>query len=243
MKKLLVLFIVMLTLSSNAQEVLLRYNTQKGDVYEAKMIMKQEVGAFMATTTETLMTLKIKDVSDDEIVNEMTIDGMKLNMIQGENIINYDSSLSDDELDDAGKMMKAQMQPVFEAVISTTQNKLGEILKVSVEPNNPQASQMVDQSTSTVFPEEAVKVGSSWTDTKDQNGLKVISTYTVKSITKDQVDLKVEGDISGLGTGKMSGEMKIDKETGMIKVSNAELTMETQGIKTKLSITFEFEKK
>lgn len=243
MKKTATLLLFMLALSISAQETLLRYNTKVGDTYSIQMKMKQEVGTLMAQTTESFMSLQTIAVTDTTIVNEMKIEKMTMDMIQGQNIINYDSSKSDEELDDTGKMLKAQLAPVLSAVITTTQNKIGQVLDISVNPNLPQAAQMTNQSSNTIFPKEAVSVGSTWSDKKEENGMSITTSYTVTAIDREFVELELKGTVAGMGSGTLSGNMKLVKATGMPVTSSMQMDFDIQGMASKMGVEVEFTKK
>lgn len=243
MKNYVFLFVAFFGLQISAQETLLRYNSKVGDAYDVKMTIKQEVGDFMAQTTEMEMSMKITEVSDTSITNESKISKMKMNMVQGQNIIDFDSSKSDDELDETGKMMKAQLGAVLSAVITSTYSKYGEVLNVSIEPNIPQAAQMAQQSSFTIYPKEAVKVGSTWSETKEENGMTFTSNYKVDAISVDEVDLSITGEVSGMANGKISGNMKLDKETGMLINSSVKMDMNVQGMASVTEVSGQYIKK
>ena len=230
MKKILFLFIVAITLQATAQEsVLLRYNYKKGDVYEIKMTMKQEVGAFMAQTTKLLMTQTTISTEDKVFINEGKIANISLDMLQGGNSINYDSSKKEEELDDTGKMMKQQMDPVLSSTIQTKTNDLGDVLDITITPDNPQTAQMSQQNSSVVYPKEAVSVGSEWTSTDEEGGMTIKLTYKVAKITPTTVVLDLSGEVSGLAKGTATGSMIVDRESGVPSTSKIEMKMETQG--------------
>jgi len=59
MKKLLLLFITATAINISAQEsVVLRYNYQKGDTYQIKILMSQDMGVVMSQKTASIMTQK-----------------------------------------------------------------------------------------------------------------------------------------------------------------------------------------
>lgn len=230
MKNVLLLFVAIVSINLAAQEsVILRYNFKKGDVYQIKMKMTQEMGAVMAQTTNTIMSQKTVAIEGDTIVNESKIDKMTMNMVQGGKVMNFDSSKNDDELDEMGKMMKTQMAPIFSAVITSKTNSLGDVLDVSVSPSVPQVAEMGKQNSSIVYPKEAVKIGSNWSTTKQETGMTVKIDYTVKSISDKEVILNISGDVSGMGTGTVSGDMNIEKASGVPVSSKMQMKIDVQG--------------
>ena len=117
MKKLLFLCFLMLSIYVNAQEaVLLRLNYEKGVTYDISMKSSQEMGTVMSMGMTLDMSVKILEVKDGIYESEMKFSKISMDMLQWGNIMSYDSSKSDAELDDTGKMMKAQMEPMLEAI-------------------------------------------------------------------------------------------------------------------------------
>lgn len=238
MKKLLVLLLVVSSTISFAQEtVLLRLNYAKGDVYNAKMTMSQEMGTMMSMGMNIDMSMNIVDVSDDTSISEMKITKMTMDMLQAGNVMSFDSSKSDDELDEMGKMMKAQMSPMLTSVITSKSNNLGEVLEMKAEPNVPGMDDFANQS-NVVYPKEAIKVGSTWTFQKNQKGMVLDFIYTVKSILKDKVELGITGKSSGMATGDITGTMSVDKESGvpLSSVIDMALSMQGQDLTSKITM-------
>ncbi|SDR78414.1 hypothetical protein SAMN05216503_0892 [Polaribacter sp. KT25b] len=239
MKKLLVLFLVVSSTISFAQEsVLLRLNYNKGDVYNAQMTMSQEMGTMMSMGMNIDMNMKIIDVTDDTNTSEMSFTKMTMDMLQAGNVMSFDSTKSDDELDEAGKMVKAQMSPMLAAVLTAKGNNLGEVIEMKAEPNVPGMDDFANQS-NVIYPKEAVKVGSTWTYQKNQKGMILDFVYTVKSILKDKVELDITGKSSGMATGDITGTMNIDKESGvpLSSVIDMKLSMQGQDLISKVTMT------
>ncbi|WP_397446126.1 DUF6263 family protein [Polaribacter sp. R77954] len=243
MKKLVLLIITLIAVNLTAQQsVVLRYNYKKGDVYEIKMKMTQEMGDVMAQTTNMVMSQKTVAINGDTIVNNTKIEKMSMDMLQGGQIISFDSSKKDDELDEMGKMMKTQMAPLLSVVMTSKLSSLGDLLDTTIEPNIPQAQEMGKQNSSVVYPKEEVKVGSTWSTTKQENGMTVKIDYTVKSISDTEVVLNIGGDVSGMGTGTVSGNMNIDKDSGVPVVSKLEMNLNVQGQNLKIGVSSTIEK-
>ncbi|MDP5104826.1 MAG: hypothetical protein NWQ31_01495 [Polaribacter sp.] len=239
MKKLLVLLLVVTSTISFAQEsVLLRLNYAKGDEFKAEMKMSQEMGTMMSMGMSIDMSMSVVDVTDDTNISEMKITKMTMDMLQAGNVMSFDSTKSDDELDEMGKMMKAQMSPMLSSVITSKGNNLGEVLEVKAEPNVPGMDDFTSQ-TNVVYPKEAIKVGSTWTFQKDQKGMILDFVYTVKAILKDKVELDITGTSSGLATGDITGTMNIDRASGIPLTSNIDMSLTLQGQKmnSKVSMT------
>ena len=164
-------------------------------------------------------------------------------MLQGGNAMSFDSTKSDEELDAVGKQMKTQMQPMLEALMFAKGNNLGEIIDIKIEPNVMGMEDIVKQSSSVVYPKEAVKVGDSWTKTKEEKGMKMDFVYTVKSIDEDNVNLVISGDVSGMATGKIAGNMQIDSASGVPLSSIVTMLMNINGQEMTTKVTMETTKK
>jgi hypothetical protein len=244
MKKLLVLFLVVSANISLAQEsVLLRLNYEKGATYDVAMKMSQEMGTMMSMGMAINMDIKVLDVNDDTYESEMKFTKMTMDMLQGGNAMSFDSTKKDEELDEAGKMMKAQMGPMLQAIITAKGNNLGEMIAVSVAPNVPGMEDIANQSSNVVYPKEAVKVGSTWTTTKEQKGMKMDFLYTVKSILKNKIILDLSGKVSGMATGNISGSMEIERSSGIPLNSLIDMDLSVSGQELKSKITMTMSKK
>ena len=244
MKKLLILFLVISANLSLAQDAaLLRLNYEKGATYDVEMNISQEMGTVMSMGMLINMDIKVLDVNGDTYDSEMKFTKMTMDMLQGGQVMSFDSTKSDDELDETGKMMKAQMGPMLSALISAKGNNLGEILEVKVEPSIPGVEDMAKQSSNVVYPTEAVSVGSTWTMTKEEKGMKMDFLYTVKSISSDKIVLDLSGDVSGMATGTISGNMNIDKASGIPENSTIDMNMSVSGQELKSTIKMTMVKK
>lgn len=244
MKKLLILFLLIYANISVAQEsVLLRLNYEKGATYDVSMKMTQNMGAIMSTGISINMDIKILDVKEDIYDSEMKFTKMSMNVLQGGNVMSFDSTKNEDELNDTDKMMKAQMGPMLEAVVFAKGNNLGEVLEVSVNPNVPGMEDIANQSSNVVYPKEAVKVGSTWTMTRDDKGMKMDFIYKVKSILKDKLILDLSGDVSGMASGKINGNMDINRKSGIPLNTSINMTLSVSGQELKSNVTMTMSKK
>lgn len=243
MKKLLVLFLVItanLTVAQGSEnQVLLRLNYEKGATYDVAMKVNQEMGTIMSMGMSINMDIKVLDVIGDTYDSEMKFTKMTMDMLQGGQAVSYDSTKSDDELDDTGKMMKAQMGPMLKAVIFLKGNDLGEVLETKIEPAIAGMEDLAKQSNNVVYPKEAIKVGSSWNMTKNEKGMKMNFIYTVKSISNKTIVLDLTGDVSGMATGKIFGKMNIETTSGIPAESfiNMDLDVSGQVLKSKITMT------
>lgn len=230
MKKLLILIVIAFTINTNAQEsTLLRLNHKKGDAYVTTMKMSQDMGGVMSMDISIIMNTDITESSKDTYVSKMKISSISMDMSQGGIDMSYDSSKTDDELDATGKMIKAQMGPMLEAVITVKGNNLGEITETLIEPNIPGTSDLTNQTNNVVYPKKALRVGDSWTMKKEEKGMVIDFVYTVKSIASANILLNVTGKVSGNATGTVVGTMDVDKKSGMPLVSKIDMDLTSQG--------------
>lgn len=240
MKKIILALLLGVTMVSVGQEkVLLRLNYEKGDAYEMNMKMTQDMGATMSMSSNMTMLQNVKSVSGDEYEIDSKITKIVMNMSQGGMQMSYDSSKKEEELDETGKMMKTQMGPMLQAVITTKSNSLGKVIETKVVPNVPGASDLTQQSNSVVYPEKAVILGDTWSMTKDSKGMKFNFIYKVKAITLKNVSLDISGTVEGLATGNITGFMNVDKKSGLPLTSKINMAMKIQGqdLKTNINMT------
>jgi hypothetical protein len=240
MKKLLILFVMVFAMNMTAQEsALLRLNYKKGDTYIMNMNMTQDMGTMMSMDMSMIMKQDIASVTGDTYVSKMKITKMTMDMSQGGNNMSYDSSKSDDTLDAGGQMMKAQMGPMMQVVITVKGNNIGEISETTVEPNIPGTQDLAKQSSNVVYPKKAVRVGDTWTMSKSEKGMEMNFVYKVKSITREFVLLDISGKVGGVADGSISGDMKVDRNSGVPLTSHINMNMTVQGQEmiTKMSAT------
>ena len=239
MKKLLILFLVISANLVQAQDsVLLRLNYEKGATYGVTMDMSQDMGAVMSMGMTINMDIKVLDVTEDTYNSEMKFSKISMDMLQGGQTMSFDSTQSVDELDEMGKKIKSQMDPMLKAVVYAKGNNSGEVLEARVEPNVIGMEDLANQSSNVVYPKEALKVGSTWSTSKDQKGMVMDYIYTVKSISKENVVLDLSGKVSGMAAGTISGSIIIERASGIPVDSkiNMDMSVSGQDMKTKVSM-------
>ena len=241
MKKFFTVLSLTAMLVSTAQEsTLLRINYKKGDKYEMKMEMTQDMSsAGMIMDMRMEMDIDVINAEDTVYNTKTSFKRIVMNMEQKGMKMAYDSNKSENELDDFGKRLKTQFDPLLSAAIMTKLNSLGKVLEITFEPNSPALQQYADQSSGVVYPEKALKVGDTWTVTQDKNGIKLDFIYTVKSLEKEKVLLDISGSISSGAEGKITGNMTIDKKSGvpLLSLIDMDMTVMGQTIKSKVKST------
>jgi len=236
MKKLIFLFVLATALNGTSQEaVLLRANYEKGDVLEVKMEQSQNMGANGGVDMKMAMDMIVTSKEGDIITTESKIKSINMNMLQGGMAMSYDSSMKEEDLDQTGKMMKQQFDPMMKSIIIAKMNTEGEILETKVEPSNPAMDQLTKQAKGVKYPSEEVTVGTSWSDEASQQGMNVKTTYTVSKIENGKVHIAITGEVTGMGEGDVKGDLVVDIETGIQDVTNLEMAINAGGVAMKIS--------
>lgn len=243
MKKFTTLLLLFSTVLVFAQEeVLLRLNYKKGDVYSISMKMNQDMGGLAKSLMTLGMKQEITETTKDGYSCSMKIENIKMDVTQGDKINSYDSSKEVKEDDAFASQMQQTLGGMLSATMLMKGNNLGEVLDIKIEPNLPGMEQMMNSNESVIYPEEAIKETSSWRMTRDQNGIKMIFNYTVKEISKETILLLVDGDASGVASGTISGTIIIDRNDGVPVNSKLDINLETAGQKIGTSVEMTTEK-
>ncbi|MFY0629226.1 MAG: hypothetical protein JXR05_02525 [Flavobacteriaceae bacterium] len=245
MKKAISLFLLMGTLYVSAQDsALLRYNLKKGDKYEVVLNMKQDMAPIMDMdiTIKMLMESKGKDKENTKVASSFK--RMAINMTAGGEEVKFDSDEKSEDMDADAKKMQAEIAPLLNMMIHQTMNKYGKIIDVKVVPEVKGASQFTDQAqlTSMVYPEKAVKVGSKWMHSQNISGMKMDGTYTVKKITQNRVFADFSGKLGSDDASKMTGNLEIDRNSGMILDMKLNMSMSQGGMSMKMNVTMKSKK-
>lgn len=244
MKKLCTLLLLAVTLISTAQEsALLRLKYKKGESYLMKMTMNQNMGGgAMLVNMGMDMKIDVKDVKGDVYDTEMSFSRIAMEMNgQGMNV-KVDSDSKDEDLDEQGKMMKAQIAPALEMVIGAKVDDRGKTSDMKIIKGAGDIEQFKQSNNSIEYPEKAVKVGDTWTEEKENKGMIMKYTYKVESITSSSVILAVTGDVSGAAAGNFKGDMNINKSNGVPKSGDIKMDLQIMGQEVKMDINFTYEK-
>ncbi|TXD48833.1 DUF6263 family protein [Polaribacter sp. IC073] len=236
MKKLLYLFVLATTFSVTSQEsVLLRANYSKGDVLVVKLDQSQDMGAQGGVDMKMTMDMIVTSKEGEVITTESKIKAIDMNMLQGGTVMSFNSSMKEADLDQMGKMMKQQFDPMMKATIISKMTTEGDILETKVEPSTPAMEQFTKQAKGVKYPKEKVSVGSSWTDETNEQGMEVKTTYTVSKIENGKVYIDILGAVSGVGTGDVTGNLIVDVKTGIQDTANMEMSLSANGTAIKIS--------
>lgn len=244
MKKLCTLLLLAVTLISTAQEsTLLRLKYNKGDQYLVKMAINQDMGGgAMLVNMGMDMKIDVKDAKDGVYDTEMSFARMSMDMNgQGMNVkVATDSK--DEDLDEQGKMMKAQMASALEMVIGAKVDDRGKTSDMKIIKGTGDIEQFKQSNNSVEYPEKAVKVGDTWVEEKENKGMIMKYTYKVESITSSDVILAVGGEVSGAATGTFKGKMDINRDNGIPKNGEIKMDFQMMGQEVKMNINFTYEK-
>lgn len=238
MKKLLLLFVVATSLSAFCQDsVLLRANYNVGDEFLIDLEQSQNMGAAGGMDMKIKMNMSIIKKEGDSFTAASKISTIKMNMLQGGRIMDFDSTKKEEDLDETGNMFKQQFDPMLKALITTKMTNRGEATDIKVEPMAPGMEEFVKQQSSSIkYPEEKVSVGSSWSTELSQQGMKIVTKYTVSKIIEGKVYLDVTGDVSGMGAGKVTGAIVIDATTGVQDTANTEVKVSANGAEVTITV-------
>ncbi|MDC1238049.1 DUF6263 family protein, partial [Polaribacter sp.] len=212
-----------------------RANYKKGDVLEVKMEQSQNMGAKGGVDMKMSMDMIVTSKDGDMLTTESKIKSINMNMLQGGMAMSYDSSMKVEDLDEMGKMMKQQFDPMMKSTIIAKVNNQGEILETKVEPSNPAMDQLTAQAKGIIYPNEEVSVGTSWSDVTSQQGMSVTSIYTVSKIENGKVYINITGAVTGMGEGDIKGDLVVDIETGIQDSASSEMAINAGGMDMKIS--------
>ena len=238
MKKGILLTLLMMAFAATAQEsVLLRLNYNKGDNYVTSIELKQSMGAQGGMSMTMFMNSNVSSVNDQSIMLESKVESVVINMNQGGMVMDYDSNKSSEELDQMGQMMKSQFDPILKATIYNSVDRYGNVLEVKVEPSLPRMEQFTGGQNAINFPEEEVSIGSSWESESENQGMKIVTKYTVTNIADGMISLNIAGDVSGIGTGTLIGKSTVEISSGVQTNATIEMNLSAQGIEMNLITT------
>ena len=231
MRKFILLALLTISFTASTQEsVLLRLNYNQGDNYITSIELEQNMGEQGGMSMMMKMNSKVNSVDDELIMLESKIKSIAMNMNQGGMVMDYDSNKSSEELDQMGQMMKSQFDPILKATIYNSVDRYGNVLELKVEPTLPGMEQFTGSQNAINFPDEAVSVGSSWVSEADNQGMKIVTKYTVTSISDGMIYLDVSGDVSGIGVGTINGKSTVEISSGIQTNATIEMTISAQGI-------------
>ena len=125
----------------------------------------------------------------------------------------------------------------LKATIYNSVDRYGNVLEVKVEPSLPGMEQFTGSQNAINFPEEEVSIGSSWESESENQGMKIVTKYTVANINDGMISLDIAGDVSGIGTGTLYGKSTVEISSGVQTNATIEMNLSAQGIEMNLVTT------
>ncbi|WP_348717480.1 DUF6263 family protein [Tenacibaculum sp. 190130A14a] len=239
MKKIALLLLLTMSIVGMAQEkVLLRLNYEKGDVYETKMHMKQDLAGMMDLDIVMNMNMKINAIEGGLYNTEMKISHVTMNMTSQGNTMKYDSNDKEEDMNRFAKGAHSKMKPILTSSMEFTYDKLADVKDVKLISGTASIDSFKENSNTIVYPKEAVELGTSWKESKTTSqGVKLNYEYKVTSIDANKVVLTITGTISEIGTGDFNGKASVDRKTGNVSEMNVDMNMNVMGQKIKQNIS------
>ena len=236
MKKLLTIFLFLITVSISAQEkVLLRFNYEKGEVFETRINTAMEITDKVNTDMVMYMLMEILESNDDSYTTKVTFPRVTMDMEGEGKKMNYDSDMKEEDMDEEAKKMHERMGSITETIVHIEMSNRGEILNTKVIEAE-EGYEYNDVGSSIVFPEEPVSVGTKWDSTKEVSGFPMKYEYTITSIDAEKVGFDVTGTMDGIPT-EVSGNGFIRRDNGLLNPMDITMIMDMFGQKmiTKMS--------
>jgi hypothetical protein len=177
--------------------------------------------------------IEVKDKKADTYQLSNTLTHMQMSMSMMGNDITFDSDKKEDMDGEIGSGLKEYLNQPKDVVLDNTGKVISDISDSSAsdiaKQLNLSATGYGAQMTFLALPKN-LKVGSSWSDSSDENGIKRTTNYTVKSLDGNIATIAFSGtvstdatmerqgmEISTKTTGKFSGEEKVNSKTGVIQ--------------------------
>ena len=229
-KEVLLLCLVSASLSVLAQQsALLRLNYGLGDNYTIRIEQKQnsETGGLSMNMG---MDMVVTEASDTLFKTESKITSIAMSMMQGAMTMSYDSSKKDEELDQRGKILQSQFDPMMRAIIFNSYDSYGNTTETTIEPAIPGVDQFTSGSGMMNYPEGIVSQGTSWQSDDEKQGMKISITYMVREIREGIAYLDISGTVSGSGTGSIIGSSEIEIQSGAARNTDIKFEVSAQGM-------------
>ena len=211
---------------------MLRINYTPGDSYTQFIETSQNSGLQMAMKMSMSSDMKVIEVKDEITNTESQITSIAMDIMQGGMSMSYDSNANEETLDQMGKMLQSRFKPMMDAKIMSSTDKMGKVIDIKVEPMIP-GMENLTKNNGIAYPEEAVKVGSTWSASSEEQGVIMASTYSVRDIANGFVYLDISGEITGVAEGTISGTAEIEVSSGALKVMEMQTSMDAQNMTVK----------
>lgn len=230
-------------------------NLKKGQKYlvENKVSTKSSTemqGQQMEANADVTSTysIEVKDLVDNNYSLSNTVTGVKMNMTQMGQEMNFDSEKKEDIDGPIGSALKEYINQPKKVVMDKSGKLISQKTDDTTQETNMVAKQLGNFEATGYGADMAfeslpqnVKVGSTWTSKTDNEGISKSTTYLVKEINGNIATIALTGDmaadtkmenqgmeITTKTKGKFSGEEKVDITTGVIQTNTS--TVDASGI-------------
>ncbi len=197
-----------------------------------KVTLDQEMSFYLESVIDSVKNEQITQrTTFKRIVMDQRIFGME---------IKYDSEDSSTFNSPMGTEFATQMNKLINASVISLMDERGHVIDMDMSAlgNAGEMSSTLNTGNNyAVYPDHKIKVGESWEEElepMETSNMAVKVKYTLKKATRKEAVLEVDGVLSanidnpeagGELDGTMTGEMTIDRKTGMVKVSSLQLDM------------------
>lgn len=233
MKKVILILLLSLSAIGFSQEkALLRLNYEKGDVFVSKLNTTMVMGDKMNTNLNIDFIMEVLNVKGNVYDIKATFPHVTMDMSAEGKTMKYDSNVKEENMDELSKGMHQKMKPMIDAVVNMKIDKRGNILSSEVVEGGEDYIHE-DKGSTIAYPEKAVVLGTTWTETKESagGGVPVTYTYKVTSITKDKVGIDIMGLMEGFDDTMIKGTGSINRVTGNLNPMDIEILMDMFGQK------------
>ncbi|MBN9298549.1 MAG: hypothetical protein J0I41_16200 [Filimonas sp.] len=226
----------------------------KGQKLQTRVVTSMNVGMEMlGQNIETISkstntsTIEVKDITNDKYVLSGTLTRMEMHSSAMGQTLDFDSDKKEDREGEVGKVLSGRLDKAQEIQVDK-QGKISSIQAIDSAGNNFAdqlnfAEQMAQgQPYPYLLPLSntgKLKSGDSWVDSTGSNEtIKVITTYTVKSVSADEVNISFTAKTTKSGTtdvqgmpmevniaGNTTGSATYETGTGLLKQNNAVSTI------------------
>jgi hypothetical protein len=230
-------------------------NLKKGQKYivENKIVTTSSTemqGQTMEANADVTSTysIEVKEVTGDTYNLSNTLTAIKMNMSQMGQEMSFDSDKKEDADGPIGSTLKDYINQPQTVVVDKSGKVIPQKKEDSTEETNMMIRQLGDFEATGYGANMAfeslpknIKVGSTWSNTTDDNGIAKTTNYKVTAINGNiatialsgtvSSDIKMENqgmEISTKTTGKFTGEEKVDVKSGIIQSNST--TIDASGI-------------
>lgn len=201
----------------------------------------------------SVYNIEVKDKTDNSFNLSNTVTNIKMNMSMMGNSINFDSDSTSDLNGQMGSALKDYINQPKDVQIDKSGNVITKPTSDSsasalAQQLNFDATGYGSQMAFLALPQN-LKVGSTWSDKNDQDGITKSTNYVIKDLSSGIATVSFSGtvgtnktfeqqgmEVSAKTTGKFSGEEKVDTKTGVVQTNTS--TTEASGTVTAMGQDF-----